>query len=259
VEYQQGELAGYEIREYLLEKWGRKCAYCNATNVPLQIEHLVPKGRDGSNRVSNLTIACKPCNDAKGQRTAAEFGHPQIQAQAKAPLRDAAAVNATRWALFQRLNATGLPVGTGTGGRTKWNRTARELPKTHWLDAVCAGASTPQRLDVRGVAPLLITAMGRHARQMCRTDAQGFPNKAAKATSVVGGLRTGDLVRAVVPTGSVKAGVYVGRLAVRATGSCNGKTANRLIEGIHVRYCQPLQRGDGYMYAMGGAALSPQA
>jgi hypothetical protein len=24
--YQQGELAGYEVREYLLEKWGRKCA-----------------------------------------------------------------------------------------------------------------------------------------------------------------------------------------------------------------------------------------
>ena len=115
VEYQQGELAGYEVREYLLEKWGRKCAYCKATNVPLQIEHIVPKVRDGSNRVSNLTIACKPCNDAKGTRTAAEFGHPEIQAQAKQPLRDAAAVNATRWALYHRLTALGLPLETGTG------------------------------------------------------------------------------------------------------------------------------------------------
>ena len=52
VEYQQGTLEGYEIREYLLEKFGRKCAYCKATNVPLQIEHIVPKVRDGSNRVS---------------------------------------------------------------------------------------------------------------------------------------------------------------------------------------------------------------
>ena len=77
VEYQQGELAGYEVREYLLEKWGRKCAYCKATNVPLQIEHIVPKVRHGSNRVSNLTIACKPCNDAKGTRTAEEFGFPR--------------------------------------------------------------------------------------------------------------------------------------------------------------------------------------
>jgi RRXRR protein len=28
VEYQQGTLAGYEVREYLLEKWQRQCAYC---------------------------------------------------------------------------------------------------------------------------------------------------------------------------------------------------------------------------------------
>ncbi|GCE07833.1 hypothetical protein KDAU_51620 [Dictyobacter aurantiacus] len=27
-QYQQSALAGYEVREYLLEKWGRQCAYC---------------------------------------------------------------------------------------------------------------------------------------------------------------------------------------------------------------------------------------
>ena len=37
IEYQQGELFGYEVREYLLEKWGRKCTYCDKENVPLQI------------------------------------------------------------------------------------------------------------------------------------------------------------------------------------------------------------------------------
>ena len=56
-EYQHGTLFGYEVREYLLEKWDRKCAYCDAENVPLEIEHLHPKARGGSNRVSNLTIA----------------------------------------------------------------------------------------------------------------------------------------------------------------------------------------------------------
>jgi len=167
-------------------------------------------------------------------------------------------VNATRWALFHRLAALGLPLETGTGGRTKWNRTTRELPKTHWTDAVCVGASTPPQLRMKGTVPLLITAMGRHSRQMCRTNAFGVPDKAAKATSVVGGLRTGDIVRAVVPATSAKAGVYVGRLAVRATGSCNIKTARGTIEGIHVRSCQPLHRADGYTYTK-GAALPPQA
>nr|WP_281357797.1 RRXRR domain-containing protein [Desulfobacter latus] len=32
VAYQQGELMGYEVREYLLEKWDRTCAYCSKLN-----------------------------------------------------------------------------------------------------------------------------------------------------------------------------------------------------------------------------------
>jgi 5-methylcytosine-specific restriction endonuclease McrA len=67
IEYQQGELAGYEVREYLLEKWGRKCAYCSETDLPLQIEHIIPRSRGGSDRVSNLTLACEGCNRLKGK------------------------------------------------------------------------------------------------------------------------------------------------------------------------------------------------
>jgi hypothetical protein len=50
------------------------------------------------------------------------------------PLHDAAAVNITRWALDHRLEATRVPVETGTGGRTKWSRTQRGLEKTHGSD-----------------------------------------------------------------------------------------------------------------------------
>ena len=38
---------------------GRKCAHCDKENVPLQIEHIQAKGRSGSDRVSNLTLACE--------------------------------------------------------------------------------------------------------------------------------------------------------------------------------------------------------
>lgn len=43
IEYQQGELQGYEIREYLLNKWDRKCAYCRAENIPLQWASITGK------------------------------------------------------------------------------------------------------------------------------------------------------------------------------------------------------------------------
>ncbi|MEO0596436.1 MAG: RNA-guided endonuclease IscB, partial [Chloroflexota bacterium] len=91
VAYQQGALMGYEVREYLLEKWGRTCAYCGIKDVPLEIEHIIPKSREGSNRVNNLTLACHACNQDKGNQTASEYGFPEIQAQAKKPLRDASA------------------------------------------------------------------------------------------------------------------------------------------------------------------------
>jgi 5-methylcytosine-specific restriction endonuclease McrA len=259
VEYQQGTLAGYEVREYRLEKFGRTCAYCGATGLPLQVEHIVPKARGGTNRVSNLTIACEPCNQAKGSRTAAEFGHPDVQAQAQRPLSDAAAINASRRYSAHRLQATRLPVEVGTGGRTKWNRTQRGLPKTHWLDAACVGASTPARIQAAGSVPVLLAARGRHSRQMCRTNASGFADKAPKATSVVAGLRTGDLVRAVVLPPSVKAGTYTGRLAVRATGSCDITTSAGTVQGIHIRYCRPFYRADGYSYQKGEAVLPPPA
>jgi len=259
VKYQQGELAGYEVREYLLEKCARKCAYCGATDRPLQVEHIVPNARGGSNRVSNLTLACEPCNTAKGTQIADEFGYPGVQAHARRPLKDAAAVNASRWALLHRLSAIALPVEVGTGGRTKWNRTQRGLAKAHWIDAACVGVSTPEPLHIAGVQPLHIMATGRHSRQMCRTNAFGFPAKAPKTVSVVAGMRTGDIVRAVVPPPSSKAGVYLGRLAVRAIGSCNITSSAGTVQGIHIRYCRPLHRGDGYTYQKGEAALSPHA
>lgn len=79
--YQQGKLHGYLLRAYVFATWQRKCAYCGVCKVPLEIEHIVPKSRGGSNRVSNLTLACHACNQRKGAHTAAEFGFPHVQAQ----------------------------------------------------------------------------------------------------------------------------------------------------------------------------------
>jgi 5-methylcytosine-specific restriction endonuclease McrA len=250
VAYQQGELAGYEVREYLLEKWQRRCAYCGAQNVPLEVEHIQPKRRGGTNRVSNLCIACEMCNRDKGCRPIEEFlaRKPEvladILAQAKVPLTDAAAVNATRWELFRRLKETGLPLETGTGGRTKFNRTRLGLPKAHWIDAACVGASTPETLRVTGVRPLALRAMGRGRRRRCNPDRFGFPRGHAVRQRAFFGFRTGDLVRACVPSGK-HPGTHEGRVAVRSTGSFRvGKC-----DGISWKHCRLLHRQDGYDYA----------
>ncbi len=182
----------------------------------------------------------------------------RILAQANAPLKDTAAVNVTRWKLYHCLQTLGLSVEVATGGRTKYNRSVRHIPKTHWLDASCIGESTPDELHWQDIRPLLIRAAGRHNRQMCRTNEHGFPDKAAKATSSVGGFRTGDMVRALVPSGK-KAGTYIGRIAIRVTGWCNIKTKQGTIQGVHYRDCRSLSHGDGYSYSKGETAFPPQS
>lgn len=260
VQYQQGTREGYELREYLLEKWERVCAYCGAKAVPLQVEHIQPRARGGTHRASNLCLACEPCNLEKGTQDIRDFlkDKPErlarILAQAKAPLQDAAVVNSTRWALYERLKALGLPIECGTGGQTKFNRTKRGLPKTHWLDAACVGAATPEALQVREVRPLTITAVGSGTRQMCGTDKRGFPTRHRTRQKCFFGFQTGDIVRAVVPRGKYH-GIHTGRVLVRASGSFDIRTTQGRVQGISHRYCTPLYRCDGYSYGRGGGII----
>lgn len=254
VAYQQGTLAGYEVREYLLEKWGRQCAYCPATDVPLQVEHIVATACGGTNRVSNLTLSCRKCNERKGTQRIEDFlAHDptrlaRIKAQAKAPLKDAAAVNSTRWALFDALQSTGLPLETSTGGRTKYNRFQQGLPKGHWIDAACVGVSGEKvHIDPRH-KPLSVTCMGRGTRQVVKTDRYGFPRGKAGTVKRVQGFSTGDHVRLVQPGGKY-AGTWVGRLAgIRADGRFDLKTSLGKVTS-QARNFTLIQRSDGYAYA----------
>ena len=252
VGYQQGTLAGYELREFLLNKWNRACAYCGVVDCPLQIEHIVAKSRGGSNRESNLTLACEPCNQEKGAQPIEVYlaKRPavltRIKATAKRPLKDAAAVNATRWALFNVLKATGLPVTTGSGGRTKWNRSRLGIPKTHALDAACVGEV--EALSGWDVPGLSIKATGRGSYCRTRLDKFGFPRGYLTRGKRIKGFQTGDIVQAIMAKG-VHAGTWIGRVAVRATGSFNVQTANGVRQGIGWKNCRVLQRADGYGYS----------
>ncbi|ADJ28731.1 RNA-guided endonuclease IscB [Nitrosococcus watsonii] len=248
VEYQQGELLGYEVREYLLEKWGRKCAYCNKQDIPLEVEHITPRCRGGSHRVSNLTLACTPCNQRKNHQTAAEFGYPKIQAKAKLPLRDAA-VNATRYAIGRAIQSLSLPTSFWSGGRTKKNRLSQGYPKDHWIDAVCVGENGAKVTITEDVRALHIKAMGRGARQVVRTDKHGFPRGKAGRCKRVKGFQTGDLAKLIQPKGKY-AGIHIGMLAgIRARGTFDIKAKAGKISANWKNF-QLIQRGDGYDYGL---------
>ncbi|SFC95475.1 HNH endonuclease [Thiohalospira halophila DSM 15071] len=268
VEYQQGTLQGWELREYLLHRHGHTCAYCQgeSRDPVLEVEHVHPRSRGGSNRVANLVIACQTCNTAKGNRTPGEWAvalgrtkfdqaraktAPAIEAGKPSSLRDAAAMNASRYAVGRAVKTLGLPVTFTSGGRTKANRSSQGYRKAHWIDAACVGpAGDSVHLDPN--APVLsITATGRGQRRVTKPDRYGFPRGAAGRVKRVQGLQTGDRVRAVVPTGKYR-GSHVGRVAgVRADGRMDVATTRQKFTTTAARLAR-LQAADGYHYEGAG-------
>jgi 5-methylcytosine-specific restriction endonuclease McrA len=252
-EYQQGTLLGYTVREYLLEKHNRTCAYCGAKDTPLQVEHVVPKAKGGTNSITNLTLACGPCNTKKGAKDLKDFVKDpkklaSIKAKVKATLKDAAAVNATRNAIFVALLNTGLPVETGTGAQTKMNRVLQNLPKDHWVDAACVGDSGSNISIPFDINPLKITAMGRGNRHMCGVNKYGFPTKAPKGKKSVNGVSTGDYAR-IVQTKGKYVGSYFGRIvSINTTTNFIAMKVNEKAVSFNSKLVRVTQKNDGYNY-----------
>ena len=187
IEYQQGTLKGYELREYLLEKWDRRCAYCDVCDVPLQVEHVRCRAKLGSSRVSNLALACGPCNLKKGTQDISAFlqDDPErlgrILNQLKTPLQDAAAVNTIRWVLYDRLQEFGLPVEIGSGGLTMYNRILRGIPENALARCGLCWQQHTRASSGRGCGA---TAHSRHGARITSSVPDGslrFPANGCKA------------------------------------------------------------------------------
>jgi non-canonical (house-cleaning) NTP pyrophosphatase len=71
----------------------------------------------------------------------------------------------------------------------------------------------------------------------------------------VQGFQTGDMVKALVLKGK-KQGEYLGRIAVRASGSFNIQSKDGLIQGISHKCCTLLQRNSGYVFCLTKIALT---
>lgn len=272
IQYQQGTLHGREIREYLLELTGRKCAYCGDKNVRLEVEHIVPKAKGGSSRPDNLTMACRPCNRKKGNLVGAELEEKlgkafakKVQASArksKKGLSDAAAVNTIRWKLFETLKAIGMPVVSGTGGKTAHHRNLAGLPKTHYYDAAAVACipKQPQSLRVD-----VIQALGYGRRdnvgKTFNMNAPGFVLPSEKRAESAG-FRKFDHVELTKRDGTKWSGII----------NCFDKTPQGKPRRCRVEYFAPdrkdsrksgntgelrlLQHRDGYSYGTLAAKMA---
>ena len=264
-EYQQGKMFGYaDKKAYLLEREKYCCIYCgiHASQAKMQIEHVIPKSKGGTDSLNNLVLSCEACNQAKGNQDVKVYlkDKPNVLRRIKAHLgmsyKDAAHINSIRLFVLSKLlyiaNVIGSTLKVGFGSTTKQNRVFLGLPKDHWIDAaVCTKYGRFVHADP-SLKPLVIKAVGRGSRQFCRVDGYGFPRTSAKPrTKSFFGFKTGDMVKVVIPQGArtkVPEGVYTGRVAVRSSGRFDVKTKDAMLN-VSYKYCQPIHLMDGYSYA----------
>ena len=271
LEYQQGELAGFELREYLLLRHQHTCVYCHglSNDSILEVDHFTPRFKGGSDRVANLVLACHSCNQAKGNILPQEWVVKLSSSKSRLnetrvkqitrllsgyrpSLRDAAAVNSTRKAIKAELAKFNLPLATGSGGLTKFNRTRQSYPKKHWIDAACVGVDGAVVALNPSMKVLNIRATGRGSRQMCQVNKFGFPRTKAKRVKRVEGFQSGDLVRLTQTSGKYQ-GVYTGKVSIREDKRFDIQTVvgdkKISITAPHTRF-ELLQKSDGYAYSL---------
>jgi hypothetical protein len=157
--------------------------------------------------------------------------------------KHAAAVFSTRQALLALVRQTGLRVEVGTGFQTAANRKRYNLPKQHWIDALCIGSRPPDVLQVLGTSVLKIKATGHGRRQRCITNKYGFPIRHAARKKSYLGFQTGDIVRAKIPCGKF-ARIHTGRIVIRFKPMFYLDGFN-----VHPKYLELLHKNDGYSYS----------
>lgn len=144
--YQKGPLYNWEnVKMYVRHRDNYTCQYCRRKNPDdLEVDHITPKSRGGTDRPDNLVAACHNCNEKKRNMTAEEFGYPEIQKSVKKSLRAATFVNIVVSGLKEELNKRYI-LRESYGYTTKLNREMFGLPKTHYFDAACVG-DTPKKI-----------------------------------------------------------------------------------------------------------------
>ena len=259
LDYQLGNLKDIKLRKFIFQKYNNCCVYCNgeSKDSKLEVEHLVSKANGGTNSTHNLVLSCRTCNELKSTLSLKDFGKLMkkdfTKLEPKKLPKEAAIVQSARNYVINSLKENYV-VETGEGWETKINREENGLPKEHYYDALSVGEDKSYRIVTDKV--LIIKAVGRGTRQMCRVDKYGFPRTRAKENRVVKGFMTGDIVRAVVNKG-IKKGKYLGKVAIRSNGYFNITTSNGIIQGIGYKDCKVIQKSDGYSYNIKGVSKFP--
>lgn len=193
VDYQNGTLKDWNLREYIFARDNYTCQWCKGKSKDpvLHTHHWNYWRGDHTNKPESLITLCSTCNDSKYHKQEANrlWGwEPQITNNFKA----AALLNSVRYALVRRLKEKYPNVKITFGYITKNTRITNNLPKDHDIDALCI-AGTPNAKLSDNI--YLFKSVRCHNRQIHKaTISKGGKRKLNQSAAIIKGFKLFDKV-----------------------------------------------------------------
>ena len=131
-EYQQGEMEGWNVREYILFRDNHTCQHCKGKSKDkvLNVHHIESR-KIGGNAPNNLITLCRTCHKDY------HAGKINLKIKRSQSFKDATFMGVMRWTFYNRLKEIYSDVNMTFGYITKNTRITNGLEKSHRVDARC--------------------------------------------------------------------------------------------------------------------------
>lgn len=196
-EYQRGPSYGFKNkRQATLAYFKYRCQYCGKTKRIMTVDHVIPKAKGGTDAWSNLTCACKTCNDNKGDRTPEEANmpNPETVRLDTSFLKFCALTQSGKTRLIEEQRQL-TPTQTVYGWQTKQNRETAGLPKTHYYDALCTRDVTKKPIRLTDTVHEIRLRRRNTRRTHIPSPKKGGGRQPYNENRSLRGYRKGDLIR----------------------------------------------------------------
>lgn len=188
-DYQEGEqLNFWNVREYVLFRDNHICQNCKGKSKDkiLNVHHIESR-KKGGDAPNNLITLCETCHSKHHK------GEIKLKIKRGTRLKDATFMGIMRWNVYNRLKEQYKNVSMTYGYITKNTRIKNNLPKEHYIDALCiTGNPNVKRLEYY----FYQKQIRRHNRQIHKANIlKGGKKKLNQAPYIVKGFRLFDKVK----------------------------------------------------------------
>ena len=149
-QYQKSNRLDENIRKAVILRDGYQCIECGKTNTKLEVHHINPRRKNGSNTLGNLISLCEKCHQNTKGKEEQYMQHyfDMLDSSDNKNLNYASHVMIGKYWLRGQLSELGI-LHLTSGGDTANKRIDWNVDKSHPNDAICITDLKPDTMEVK--------------------------------------------------------------------------------------------------------------